>query len=764
MSSNALQIGSPWQNGSPGFAQTGQVDWVAFGNTLWSTSSAVLQRFASAGVQPVTYGAVLALASQFQLDRVGKQRMHNALKSLHGVAGLERLLWFGFGVRSFVQVMADTDMGVKCVALCSCLVEVHGEDASAWILEELWRLHGYPQEYLPSHSQFTALVKACAGVLTRTSFSRITDRMLGHMLDADATRILPHISNIEDVAKAIQGLFRMSRGVSARISVIGGVECAFIAALASWLFNFRVYIEDISNTVIYSDASREEARLVVTYCGEAELSLVRVSSTTYILHGLDDLFIRNPKLDQILLTFRTPWDGCLARVFGVAFDRLISLPHILGCFLGSAARVYSGLAKGERDVGPFSRKTFINFVEAAHGRGFVTAAISIFPELSSASNLLETMQKATDASMEEALRAVEQTTHNLAQSCGCYQCTSVGIERKASCLLNMALSIRAMVSTISCTVRDPELLPTIRGIQMVYNELSNERGAIRTSNVPFLSLALGLMPEEIFVEICDAYQKIDLLSHPVELFSGHSHHSRYFPDSDLLERDTCTALVRQGLCYYLDCLRSTTSQAEMVRMVHILPGHIQMGDRQFDNIFDPATAPTSPSLAAIQYDMVEEHNSSTMIEEPRSDSIKLEARGLEKSAERDLVAYYQVSIPGEPTIQLKPGLVARKILMNTSMLTCARTRCSTRLALPCGLIREGWRTIETLLSEGRKHPGTDHVCFIWPPMSDVARCVVISQHGQRETVFLRRQECTSCCTTYVVCQGPRPGHLISHIL
>ena len=131
MSSGTLEIGSSWQNGTPGFVQQGQVDWVAFGNTLWSTSSAVLQRFASAEVQPITFGAGLALASQFKLDRLGNQRMHDALNNLQGAPGFGKLLWFGFGVRSFLQVMGDSQLGVQCIALCSSLAEVHGANASS---------------------------------------------------------------------------------------------------------------------------------------------------------------------------------------------------------------------------------------------------------------------------------------------------------------------------------------------------------------------------------------------------------------------------------------------------------------------------------------------------------------------------------------------------------------------------------------------------------------------------------------------------------
>ena len=87
-----LQIGPAWQNDVPSFMQQGQVDWVAFGNTIWSASAAVLQRFASAGIQPVTFGAGLALASQFRISEIGRQRMDDTMRSLRGISRWDKIL------------------------------------------------------------------------------------------------------------------------------------------------------------------------------------------------------------------------------------------------------------------------------------------------------------------------------------------------------------------------------------------------------------------------------------------------------------------------------------------------------------------------------------------------------------------------------------------------------------------------------------------------------------------------------------------------
>lgn len=564
--------------------------------------------------------------------------------------------------------------------------------------------------------------------------------MLAHDLDPRRLTIFPFISNVEDIAKAMQALFNISRGAVSRISITGSLECAFIAALARWLFNFKIYVEDEAGRVVYEDASPEEAQVVVTYSGEAELSLLQVSSTTYVLREMDDLFNRNPKLDQILLTFRTPWDRCLARVFGVPFDELISLPHILGGFLGSAARVYRALALGESNVADFSRETYVNFNEASYGLGFVHAAVSIFPELNGCTGLFAAMQKAADASMGEALRTIEQTIHNLAQSCKCSSCTHDEARipgKKSYCLLLMAFSIRALISTISGTVRDPELLPTNQGIHFTYDHIDTEWSRQRQEAVPLLSVALGLKTGAMHGD--DIYRRADILSNPAERFSGYSDRSRYYAESDFLERDVRTAHVRQGVCYYLECLQSVTSQAEMMRMVHILPGYIHMGDRRFSSIYDPSVT-HQPSPTA-QWNVVQKHDSTAMVEERRYGNTKVEAFGLEKSVEHELIVFYQVSIPGRLTYE---------ILKGTGLVTCDQIHCDRRLAFPCCLVQRGWQAAD--FNRRRTGIESEYQCFIWPWTSDLACCAVVELTWGEWTsgLILRRRECVSCCTASIV--------------
>ena len=750
MSSDAVDVRSPAGSNKDTFAQNGQIDWVAFGNSIWSNSSIVLQRFASAGVQPITFGAGLVLASGFELDRIGKQRMHSALEKLRGIWGFEKLLWFGFGARSLLHVMADAQQGVNCIALCSALSAVHDEHAAAWILDELWKTYGYPQQFLQSHSQFAALVKACSGVLTGTEFSLFPDRVLGHTLDPQTFK--HEMADLEDTAKAMRGIFRITKGEIARITVFGGMECAFVASFAHWVLNLKVYVNDEAGMVTYQDASFEEAQVVVTYCRQAELSLVQVSSTTYILRNNEEISRRMPTLDQTLLIVRTPWDSCLTRVFGSTFSSLIKAPMIFGALFGSIARVHHALAVGENDVGDFQRQTYINFVESSYGIGFINSVVSTFPELKQVTGLFDEMQLALDVPLRESFRTIEGTILKLEGICQCRRCNPGEKERKIRCIVVLALSIREMVSTISCVKVASEILPTVRGMDCIYNRLEAEwRNPTKKKKRPLLADVLDLSLQDVFGTDYERLRCFDLLSHPVEIFSGYSYHGRYLPENNPGGNEFCTATVKQGLCYYMNCLQSLSSHPENARVVHIIPGHIQVDDRQFSSVYDgPVMSEVHPS--PIQVHPLEQADPACMIRPASGPNVKLEIFCLEKAVEHELVVFYRALVPGEPAITLGPGRISREVLKRTGLVTCAGSHCTFRLLVPCALIQQGWQVSEKGIAKIWTGSQTGQKCLVWPQLDDPARCVAIQKclANTANPLFLRRDECMSCCTISVV--------------
>ena len=237
----------------PTFAQQGQVDWVAFGNTAWSLTSAILQRFSAAEVQPATYGAGLALGCQFELGALGSRRIEDQLRRLRGFESCQKLVWFGFGYKHFVHLLSESQAGFNCLALCACLVDTHTSDVAADILSKLWTVYGFPMEYQPSHVQFVNLVKACEGVLAQSPFGHIVEQMtdLGRYSSKmlyDTTmspRNWGKCAESEGIASVLRALFDISKGKMETITVTGGLECAFIGGMAKWLFDLHVYIKGL---------------------------------------------------------------------------------------------------------------------------------------------------------------------------------------------------------------------------------------------------------------------------------------------------------------------------------------------------------------------------------------------------------------------------------------------------------------------------------------------------------------------------------------
>ncbi|MCJ1380571.1 hypothetical protein MMC17_003679 [Xylographa soralifera] len=464
MTSNALTTGGGPQGGALGFVTSGTIDWVAFGNTILTVSTAALQRFASAGVQPATYQSVIVIGSQFQLSYCGEQRLQVAIDGLSGIA--VNSLYMGFGYRCLVREMWDIPGGVNCVALCACLAEAHTEADAAWILIELWRLLNSPNNFAPSHAQLMALVKACAGVIAKTPFSEVINNMQSAQyrlgIGASMIRYTPaqQFARSKDIAKVLVALFKVSCGYLDNITITGGSKG--------------------QGNVIYSNVKEPtNAQVLVRYGDHAEHSAV-VTSTTYTLSSYSEMFDRNPENQYIYLVSRHPWDGCLSALFGIAFEKLQQKSDVLGNYLGSVARIYEALALGEKATETISFLFDSDSVESAYGLGFVNNILSTFPELGRLDGLQTAMISAAQVPFEEALEIANTSVVALEATCYCQEVTNTrdcpanevhlsmfAYESPNFCIASIAFAIRDTARLTARIVQDPWYLylkPTIAGL------------------------------------------------------------------------------------------------------------------------------------------------------------------------------------------------------------------------------------------------------------------------------------------------------------
>jgi hypothetical protein len=557
-----LQIGS--HNGeTPSFVNQGQVDWVVFGRTIWHATSAILQRFATAGVQPITLGASLALANEFRCSQVGRQRMDEALKVLHCNYGFERLLFFGFGYNSFVNLITETQLGVNVVALCSGLCQSHGVEMSAHVLAELWKESGFPDDYEPSHAQFVLIVEACSGVLATSTLDETVDLMLGDELKIDVNddsdgsdgatlesedigRPRIRSSVAPDIAKVLHKLFKISTGVIQQITVVGSYECAFIAAFSVWALGLRVQVISSSGELIFTSSLDEfEVQVILRYQHDTPPMSTETTSAVYYLRQPTGMFVENHS-SNLDLIIRTPWSKCLRRVFGTSFDDLLKASDLLSTYLGSGARIYKALATGEVYTGEFEmllpRASFNSYVESSYGQGLITSVVAIFPELD-VPNFSKRMSQAADKNMTNAIKSASLALQSLSQLCRCRTCgpqrDENNEENVAYCLCQLTNTIFQITVQLACAEWNSQLRPAVTGIMSFYNELTHLVTDKNDSGDEVLTF--GLRPSDV-----QRFSWQDLLHDVSAISVGYS-----IPFKTQRDKIPPTTMSRGGICYYL---------------------------------------------------------------------------------------------------------------------------------------------------------------------------------------------------------------------
>ena len=287
------------------FQQQGQLDYVAMSNSIVSSTVLMAQRLAAAGISQITHQAGLAMSTRFRLGQMGQMRVSEALKNLREYYGFDRVLWFGFGHKSFLALLTEHQAGVNCAALCASLAEAYGVDRSAQLLQALWRVQGFSELLEPSRHQFRALVQGCSGLFLATPFPDVLRRMAGPCAQDNYDYDLTVGSRSEDWARAVDAIFQVSKGDMKAIRIYGGRDLSFLGAIAHWLFDLRVWVELPDGSVTFANCRSPEQINVYLHYADVNNSddLIKISSTTLVLKSIEDLIMDDP---DIPIAYRIP--------------------------------------------------------------------------------------------------------------------------------------------------------------------------------------------------------------------------------------------------------------------------------------------------------------------------------------------------------------------------------------------------------------------------------------------------------------------------
>ena len=745
------------------FQQSGQLDYVAMSNGVISNTLFMAQRLAAAGISDITHQAGLAMSTHFRLGHMGQMRIQEAVDNLRPYYGFERTLWFGFGHKSFLALLTEHQAGFNCAALCASLAAIYGDNRSAQLLQALWQVQGMSELLEPSRAQFRALVNGCSGLLVATPFPDVVRRMAGPC--AGDIYTYPETTRSKDWAKAVNGIFQVSKGSLKGIKIHGRHDLSFLGAIAHWLFDLQIWVEMSDGTVIFASCRQPEEAEVCLYYADVEESdaLIEISSTTFVLRSLRDLItddIESP------MNVRVPWNRCLTELYGKEMDRILINIALFGVVLGGIARIYEALRGGEVNVGGLSRTHFVNFRPAGYGRGFVDSICDLFPDLGTSDIFRKTALELLYADVPSCTERICQSIKTLSAKCGCSSCGSEGdpANQHRSCHVVILFSVRTVASTIAYTDIKQPIDPTRSGLSQIYSNWLRAWKFRASRTFPrLLELASGLPHADLASQGKERHSKaflLDSILEPVaEIFLGSSYQDEFGLGRRDRDQAQCTAIAKNGVCLWIDALQKLSVDATSIATIHIAPGQIVYKEWNYVSIWDlfHTSKELLSSFTAVKFG---ETPTFTFQEKPVQAHNGLHILAQERAESGTIRLVYGLNeVNFERTLQ--PGIITEEVLIATAQVPCPRAAtCSDMPVIPCWQRVCGWDIKEMPGQYSPSHSGEHQVAgFMWNSFSPIDRLLAIEgsrhlvwlRHGPFDCarILIRSDQCMGCMTRYI---------------
>lgn len=241
-------------------------------------------------------------------------------------------------------------------------------------------------------------------------------------------------STPQSIAEALRGIGSVSRGQTKALTVMGGNDAGWLAAVSTWLFDLRIVICDIHDNEIYSNCGGKDVQVKIVYERRGSSQSVSAKSTreesqrllcigrTYNLTDATDIIQRNFEYSHSFLSGRSPWDTILKVTFGHSFEQVMKNHHLAFTnAVGNAARLLHGIVLVEYDFSEQLKVRWRSRLSGSLGRGYVQNMMERFPELAS---LQAQAEKAAQISLMDANASYQQGVEWLSASCNCFHCAS----------------------------------------------------------------------------------------------------------------------------------------------------------------------------------------------------------------------------------------------------------------------------------------------------------------------------------------------------
>ena len=564
----------PSETSSAGFKQTGTVNWTDLSTRTVEFAFGALTRYSKAGVDTATVAVGQTICLSFKMPPEIKKKVIDHIQALPHISMYGRVVRFGFGLQHVLQDLCERDTGITCACLCGCLKENYDSFYGAQVLRLMCRNQNVPEDMLPGTQRWIALLKTCAGLFAATDFPKLVYGLTQFVHPRTRYGVAElGATEPESLAKAILALAKVSTGDLESCTFSGGIDCAWLGAVANFLFGLSVSVKQADGVVPFqTDTGRRlftgESQVTILQI-EADMPSAEIVKRSVFLPSGQTMFRESVlgKRGVSQFEMRAQWDTILRDAFGPAIEDLLkneTRESFVKLMTFSARRVPEADNYNSFDSTKYKYEwpDLRYGSHAPRGDSLLDFAFSRLPELRPA--LEESpYRRIGDISELMAVGLVQK----IQKSCACPACSGRKVDiRSFTCLLGVAGAIIRFVGLLSIA-KVQDLLPTPFGLRQLYEnskpinrDISSERARwehkwpLRMSNVL----------REIFM----------LFSTPgsFKLIDGAG--------------ESRLALASEGVCCFYGFAADIRCNPSDAAKVYVMPGHIEHAGAMYERIED----------------------------------------------------------------------------------------------------------------------------------------------------------------------------------
>ncbi|ETI25469.1 hypothetical protein G647_02242 [Cladophialophora carrionii CBS 160.54] len=368
-------------------------DWDALTKARHTFTTEQLLQFNAAGVDPYLIQVAELIGSQFNISLHGQRNPVNVFSSLPQAEFYGQRMGIGFSDRHIVRILAESNGGFAFLGIVSCLGEYFASDVIVAVIMKLGsniQTDGMWEGWEPSDSQWKRLVYLCQGLLATSPFGTLISR--NH---EDLETGTDHV-NVAQIVEALVNLSDLVGGGAKNFSLEhAGSDAYWFAAVAEYLFDLRVAVEDPDGVLLYArpGTNAKEAQFVLRsdvplYSDEAAELLPLSEAFADIGHilgpshrsALKTGAVAEPKNQLAPVSGgMVTWEKLFRSCFGRTFTDIE--PSLVAVFTGGAASLLSSTLQYDHTKSQEFFLPHASTMRGLSGYGLVETVISWSPEL-----------------------------------------------------------------------------------------------------------------------------------------------------------------------------------------------------------------------------------------------------------------------------------------------------------------------------------------------------------------------------------------------